>query len=184
MKKTHVVFKSSPAWRRWMEVVAEHSSTQRGKKEENPLHGKARRRWLVLYTQHEEEEEEERGGLQELRPCVTDMEFLIDPARGPCTFSCTALHAVSIPSYTHTQTHIDESKKEKTRNCTWRRQLKDGTNFLFPFLLCRRRQQTGNETQFPQRLVRLSLSTGNWIQPIKIKQIRKGGGQIIKNQLA
>jgi hypothetical protein len=86
---------------------------------------KARRRWLVLYTQHEEEEEEEeeRGGVQELRPCVTDMEFLIDPPRGgwgTVYVFVPSSSRSSIPSYTHThtQTHIDESKKEKTRNCT------------------------------------------------------------------
>jgi hypothetical protein len=78
---------------------------------------KARRRWLVLYTQHEEEEEEEeeRGGVQELRPCVTDMEFLIDPPRGgwgTVYVFVPSSSRSSIPSYTHTHTNTHRRIKE------------------------------------------------------------------------
>lgn len=81
----------------------------------------------------------------------------------PCKFSCTALHAV-LP----THTHVDKSKKGLHVTSAVERWPKNVPRLLF-FLLCLRRQQTGNENRqlsHTQRLVRSSsssLSTGNWI---------------------
>ena len=80
-----------------MEVLARitHSRKKEIKKNKNPLEkGKEE----VAPMEHTK-----RGGVQELRPCVTDMEFLIDPPRGETVY--VFVHSSSrSSSYTHTHT--------------------------------------------------------------------------------